>query len=293
MALIYYPFDAGAGAIVTEAAWKALSRLWSPDGVVIEGVDDLDFQVYADSSGRQVKVRPGVAVVQGFYAEDTVEAILAISANATGGVRVDRVVLRVDTTANTVTRAILEGTPGVVAPTRAGNIYEFVLGDVSVPNGAVNIAAGDVTDQRNNPNLGGMIHPYGPRVYCRSNARPNNPPEGLQIYEVDTNRVYTNIGTNAAPVWRLSEPVETIYEFQPTATAPTGTTGSDGVTDFAIPGIPAGFTIRSVFVVVNGLIKDRYIHYSFGGAVPANIVRFVAPYIPRAGDRIVISYVGS
>jgi hypothetical protein len=113
----------------------------------------LELEPYADSSGMSVKVKSGDGLVRGHYYASTVEEVLTIStADASLG-RIDRVVLRLDPTANTIVLAVLAGVPDAspspVALTQTdGDIYEFPIALVLVDAGHTTITAGDVTDQR-------------------------------------------------------------------------------------------------------------------------------------------------
>src|SRR5690606_42083169 len=117
----------------------------------------------------QVKVNPGYAVIRGHAVQSTATEVVPIAA-ASGATRYDRVVLRLDPTANTITLAFVEGTPGGGVPaltqTDTG-VYEFPLATVTIPVGAAMISAGQV-----NAALAVLGNPVG----CWSTAtRPNNP----------------------------------------------------------------------------------------------------------------------
>lgn len=146
----YAPFDSGAGANVTEDTWRKFARHFLASGV-LAGVDN-ELECYGDSSGRQVKVKTGQAWVRGHWGEVTSEKTIPISANASGNPRIDRVVVRADFVANTVSIEVVEGTPAVSpsapALTQSATRWEVSLAQVAVANGATSIAAGDVTDER-------------------------------------------------------------------------------------------------------------------------------------------------
>lgn len=147
---LYQPFDAGAGANVTEDNWRKMARFWAGTGA-IRGEDN-DFLAYGDSSGKQVKVKTGKCFVRGHYGENTSEKTLAIADNASGNPRIDRVVLRADFTNNRIELAILQGTPAgsptAPAVTQNSSIWETSLAQVAVANGFSTITAANVTDER-------------------------------------------------------------------------------------------------------------------------------------------------
>ena len=112
-----------------------------------------ELEPYADSSGMTVKVKTGDGLVRGHYYASTVEEVLTIATADASLARIDRVVLRLDPTANTIVLAVLAGVPDAspspVALTQSdGDIYEFPVALVQVDAGHTTITSGDVTDQR-------------------------------------------------------------------------------------------------------------------------------------------------
>lgn len=148
MAETSFPFDSGAGANPGEDGWTRMARWFGDDGVAPSGNM---LAVTADGSGRQVFVADGAAIIRGHYYMSDASKTIAIAANASGQTRVDRIVLRLDPTANAVTTVVRQGTPGSGPPalnrTDVG-LYEISLAQVTVANGATNIAAGDVSGER-------------------------------------------------------------------------------------------------------------------------------------------------
>jgi len=142
-----YPFD---GQSVNESQFSEMFREFTDSGVAASA-DDLDLKVSADGADMTVDVQPGFAIVRGFaYASTAVEAV-TISASNTQ-LRVDRVVLRLDPSANSIVLAVLTGTPGSATPpaltqTDTG-IYELSLAQVTVGASVAVIAAGNVADDR-------------------------------------------------------------------------------------------------------------------------------------------------
>lgn len=150
MAEFAYPFSAGAGAAVNETDWSHLARNLHRGGVIGDP-GSAALQVFADSSGRQCFVRPGMALVRGhFYLLDAQKTI-TLSANASGQTRIDTIVLVLDPSSNTIIADKHEGTPGAGAPTLTQTdaaVYELPLANVTVPNGAVTTTAAQVADRR-------------------------------------------------------------------------------------------------------------------------------------------------
>ena len=151
MAQNSWPFVGGGGTAVGEDQWSIMARAFCADGVIAGYANTLE--VYGDSSGRQVKVKTGRATVRGHWYENTAVVTLAIGANSSGDPRIDRVVLRLDPSENSIVLAVVEGTPAgspsapTLTQTDVGT-YEMTLAQVAVANGASTITAGNVTDER-------------------------------------------------------------------------------------------------------------------------------------------------
>lgn len=144
----FYPFDAGAGSVVTEAMWTKMAKHWLPSGVLDGELNK--FAVTTDGSGRDLQIASGRAWLSGHFFESDAQETVTLDANATGGTRIDRVVIRLDWTANTIDFAVLTGAAGGAVPalTQSAVIWEIPLAQIAVANGAVNIVAADITDQR-------------------------------------------------------------------------------------------------------------------------------------------------
>jgi hypothetical protein len=91
------PFAAGAGASLGQDDYiDALGPMLQGDGVFTTIFGGTTGQVYANSSGMQVFVRAGLAMVRGAMWSNTADIPCTIAANGTGSARIDRVVLRND-----------------------------------------------------------------------------------------------------------------------------------------------------------------------------------------------------
>lgn len=155
MVQTYFPFSAGSGDGITEERWTKMAKYWLGTGVLQAELNKL--QVYADSTGMQVKVKTGAAWIQGHYYESSAEEILPIAtANATNP-RIDRIILRLNWTDNTIGLAVLQGTPAAspTAPAVTRNFaqWELSLAQVRVNAGVITITAANVTDERTFTNL--------------------------------------------------------------------------------------------------------------------------------------------
>lgn len=141
---------------VTDIEYGRLFREMAGGDGVVGSHGDTSLEVYGDSSGMNVKVRSGSAVLRGymFYSTDN-PATVAVSA-ASAGNRVDRVVLELNLSAplipDRITLKVLAGTSGSSTPpaltqTDTG-IYQISLATVNVDASVSSIAAGKVSSTR-------------------------------------------------------------------------------------------------------------------------------------------------
>lgn len=116
--------------------------------------------------GFSVKIGVGLgfmryAETKGFTFYQNTEETLSFDEADTVLSRIDRVVLQWDENKNAVSLVVKKGvlSSSPVAPARetGSEIYELVLYDVRIPANATNITAGNVTDQRLNPDLCGLM----------------------------------------------------------------------------------------------------------------------------------------
>lgn len=156
-----FPYAGGQG--VTDAAYERLMSRVTGNGRI-----DLDVAgnsltspiVYADSTGRQFKVRANTAyLVRGFRWESGAEGIVkALDANTSGNPRLDLVVLRLERSTFTVRLVVIKGTPAAVptlpaltqqAVSGSSSRYEVAIASVRVAHNtgvnAPSIASGDVS----------------------------------------------------------------------------------------------------------------------------------------------------
>lgn len=184
MAENYWPFDAGAGASSTETRWRAMAQHWVPGGSGVLATELNKLNTFGDSTGLQVKVDTGRAWVRGHFYENDALKTVAIGSNSSGNPRIDRVVVRNDHTANTIGVVVIPGTPAAspTAPaiTQTSTVWDVPLAQVAVANGAVTIAAGNVTDER------GLVGPLGAALKVPSTAaRTLNVPAPVDGMVVD------------------------------------------------------------------------------------------------------------
>lgn len=147
---VYAPFDSGPGASVMEDTWRKIMRNPTVSGVLRNVLNEL--QVYADSTGLQVKVKTGEIWLEGHWGTIQSEKTLPIETPHATLARIDRVVARVDFVNNRIELGVTAGTaaatPTAPGITRNTSIFEVSLATVSVPAADTSIDAGQVTDAR-------------------------------------------------------------------------------------------------------------------------------------------------
>ena len=162
MALEKYGFFDSTSEVTreyTEADWLRFSRLAARNGVRTQ--DDL--AITPGPAGLTVQAGYGLAMVYGHQYElyDDGGSIKTLSLTApVGDARIDRIVLRLDNDEDTVTMQVISGAEGGGAPelTRTAATYEISLAQILVPVGAASIQAENITDERADAQLCGILH---------------------------------------------------------------------------------------------------------------------------------------
>ena len=142
----------------TEADWTRFSRLAARSGVRNQN----ELRITPGVTGLTVQAGYGLAMVDGHQYElyDDGGSIKTLSMTApSSAARIDRVVIRLDNAADTVTMQIRQGSEGGNAPvlTRTDTIYEISLAQVRVAVGASSISADDITDEREDASVCGIL----------------------------------------------------------------------------------------------------------------------------------------
>lgn len=258
----YAPFDAGVGALRTEDWWRDYARNWHTDGVLKGEQNGLE--VYADSSGLQVKVKTGRCMIRSHWGKMTTETTLAIDANSSGNPRIDRVVARVDASNNVVELDILKGTAGVSpsAPTLAtgaSDIWEISLAQIAVANSATTIASTDVTDERSYVMPGGTtklsVKAYRANAIACSDGTLTDLDLGNESWNDIADGRFHSTSTNTN---RLYAPWDGRYELNVAVEWDTNATGyrlitalKNGTDEICPPAISSGWTGRSATTHLN------------------------------------------
>lgn len=114
------------------------------------------FQVTADG-GLRLRVKPGSCLIQGYYAYDTADALLTLSA-AGISTRTDRVVARLNKIDRRIEIAVKTGGADAPGLTRNSDVYELALADIRVAANALAVTQANITDQRANNSLCGFVY---------------------------------------------------------------------------------------------------------------------------------------
>ena len=159
MAESYFPFNSVDGDRVYKAEdFRNYFAQFIGNGVFYANANALKV---VENGGMQVAVNAGAGWVAGAgYINDS--ALTLTLANADGALnRIDRVVLRCSYTERSIYVAVLQGAYSAqpVAPdlSRSADKYELALADVYVAAGATSITQANITDQRLNNTLCGIV----------------------------------------------------------------------------------------------------------------------------------------
>lgn len=155
----YFPFRSVSGDRKYSAEdWAAYFALFLGNGVFYSSADKLKVTAY---EGMKIKVGKGAGFIAGrMY---MLEADTTVTLDTADGAlnRIDRIVLRCDYTNRLMTVAVKKGSysasPTAPELTRDADAYELALADVYVAAGVVTITTANITDQRLNTSLCGIV----------------------------------------------------------------------------------------------------------------------------------------
>jgi hypothetical protein len=194
-----------SSSIATEYQWSRLARAWGLDGVLADDVAGTDLKV-TGSGTSTVTVAAGEAFVNGFYYSLTGGSLAVnVTSNATGGTaRVDRVVLRLDPTADAIHPVYKTGGTSAPALTQdPAGIWEVPLAQCTIAAGASVVTGVNVVDQRW---LTGKPVVQGIAGQRRPSRKGLLLVEGNDIYMGDGS-AWNYVGTAGDPAWQAYTPV--------------------------------------------------------------------------------------
>lgn len=149
----YYPFDSGAGFAVTEDQWRTYSRAMMPSGFVGRPGDQMG-KITAGTGAQLVRAAaPRGAMVDGHFWRDPDPENVAIPPNTNTNPRIDRAVIRLDPSTNTVLTTIIQGVPAgaPVAPALTQSdtgIWDLPLAQYQMPGSASAQNPTNIIDER-------------------------------------------------------------------------------------------------------------------------------------------------
>ena len=159
MAERFFPFRSVSGDRKYSAEdWAAYFALFLSNGVFYSSADKLKVTA---SDGMKLKVGKGAGFIAGrmyILEEDT-----TVTLDTADGVlnRIDRIVLRCDYVNRLITIAVKKGSysasPTASVLTRDADVYELALADIYVAAGVITITTANITDQRLNTSLCGIV----------------------------------------------------------------------------------------------------------------------------------------
>lgn len=129
------------------------------NGVFITPATQL--KVVPKDGEMSIGISVGDAYINGYWYQNNSLMYKKLS-NANGTqARIDRVVIRWDSSTRTIYADVLEGTPAAIpeAPqvTRSADIYELALADIAIGKAVTEIKTENITDLRNNSTLCGYV----------------------------------------------------------------------------------------------------------------------------------------
>mgnify|MGYP001089046776 CR=1 FL=1 len=146
-----------------DRAYKAEDWAWYfatfiGTGVFPKPSDGLQVTAY---NGMEVSVNIGYAFIDGYAFRNPVIRVIELGTAEGALNRIDRIVVRWDLLQRDIYLAVLKGTPSAkpTAPplTRNTEMWELALADIYVGKGVTKIRAQDITDQRFNSSVCGIV----------------------------------------------------------------------------------------------------------------------------------------
>ena len=121
-----------------------------------------NLQVLSANNGYNITIKSGKGWINGYYYCNTTDYNILL--DVADGVlnRIDRMVLRFNTSSRDITLQVKKGTfaSSPVAPSlqRDADMYELGLADIYIKAGAISITQADITDLRLNREICGIVH---------------------------------------------------------------------------------------------------------------------------------------
>lgn len=195
------------------------------------------------NTGMTVHVAIGKAFVQGYRYSNVAVKTLTVSAANASNPRIDRVIIRLDLNARTITAKMLTGTPAAspVAPSLTRNLstgyWDLCIAQIAVAAGATALSSGNITDTRADISLCGSV-----RTMYTLEVDDN----GAVLYSQDQ-----NLTAAQAAIARSNLGMRNLYNIQ----YQTGT---------ATISIPAGSTTATVTITFDDAFASAPFYHDVG-----------------------------
>lgn len=174
--MISYPFESKnvttdnpyGDRAITDAMEREFNQLTWTNGVFINDDKLVNSLKVSAVGGMQVSVAPGGCHINGAKGYEAATRMFTLEAASDTYMRIDRIVARFDTSdsVRSIELYVKLGTPSTtpVAPTlvRASNYYELALADIYIGKSVTEITQSNITDQRFNSEVCGMVAPAFP-----------------------------------------------------------------------------------------------------------------------------------
>lgn len=138
--------------------WAWYFATFIANGIFPKPSDGLQVVAY---SGMEVKVNAGYAFINGYAFRNPATYSVTLDTAEGAQNRVDRIVVRWDLVERDMYIAVLKGTPSAkpvaAAVTRTTEIWELALADIYVGKGVTKVQTKDITDQRFNSAVCGIV----------------------------------------------------------------------------------------------------------------------------------------
>lgn len=174
--MISYPFESKnvttdnpyGDRAITDAMEREFNQLTWTNGVFINDDKLVNSLKVSAVGGMQVSVAPGGCHINGAKGYEAATRMFTLETASDTYMRIDRIVARFDTSdsVRSIELYVKQGTPSTtpVAPTlvRASNYYELALADIYIGKSVTEITQSNITDQRFNSEVCGMVAPAFP-----------------------------------------------------------------------------------------------------------------------------------
>jgi hypothetical protein len=197
-------------------------RAFFSDGVTALGEN---LQVTALGTSMQVTVSPGIGAIQGYFYglfDDGGDPLQLVVSAPGAQTRIARIVLRLDRTTDvrSILPAVLKGSSSSAPPalTQNSDLWEISLAQIDVRPGVSVIEQADITDERADNGICGVIEPYSVKQYINQGVKTTDTPTFAGINAPHTQAISTIVGLldalNGKAPLAHTQAIDTITDLQ-------------------------------------------------------------------------------